>query len=271
MKTFQNKVVWITGASSGIGEALAYALSSKKAKLILSSRNHKELERVKRACENGGDSVFILPLDLTKTYELEEKTREAWQHFGKVDCCILNAGIAVRDLAVSTLPETDRQVMETNYFGPIMIAKSILPFMLEKQNGHLVVVSSLSGKYGVPRLSSYAASKHALHGYFDSLRAEVATRNIKISMIIPGFIRTAIAEHAIDGKGNAYGKRIEVNDKGMNVETCADNILEAVSKEKQEAYVGGAEMLSVYLNRFFPKFFSRVIRNHPMRSLRLGK
>ena len=271
MKTFQNKVVWLTGASSGIGEALAYALSSRKAKLILSSRNQSGLERVKRCCENGGDNILVLPLDLTCPQELEQKANEAWNHFGKIDYLFLNAGIAVRDLAVSTLPEMDRLVMETNYFGPMLLTKYILPHLLEKQNGHIVVVSSLSGKYGIPRLSAYAASKHALHGYFESLRAEVAGRNLKISMIVPGFISTPLALHTRDGKGNAYGKAIEVNESGMSPEVCAEKILRAVAKEKQEALVGGAEISSVYLNRFFPVIFSRIIRNHPMRRFRHGK
>ena len=269
MKTFQNKVVWLTGASSGIGEALAYALSGQHCKLILSSRNSAQLERVKRCCENGGENIFIHPLDLTRTSELKLKALEAWDYFGRIDYFIHNAGIAVRDLAVNTKPEIDREVMETNYFGAVMLTKSILPAMLERKSGHIVAISSLSGKYGVPRLSAYAASKHALHGFFDSLRTEVAFMNLKVSIIVPGFINTPIASHALDGNGNSYNKNIRVNDTGINADVCAEKIMEAISKEKQEALIGGKEMLSVYLNRFFPKLFSRIIRNHPVRRLRL--
>lgn len=268
MKTFQNKVVWLTGASSGIGEALAYALSNKKCKLIISSRNHAELERVKRCCENGGEHIFVLPMDLTNPDELPLVASVAMNHWGKIDCFIHNAGMAVRDLAVNTNAEVDRRVMETNYFGPMMLTKCILPAMLEKRSGQIVVISSLSGKYGVPKLSAYAASKHALHGFYDSLRTETAGMNVKISMIIPGFIKTPIGNHAKDGQGNAYGKVILANEQGMNPEVCAEKIMKAILKEKEETLIGGTEVFSVYLHRFFPKLFSKIIRNHPMRRLR---
>ena len=268
MKTLQNKVVWLTGASSGIGEALAYVLSSKKCKLIISSRNGVELERVKRCCENGGENIFVLPIDLTKTEELPHTAKEALNHWGKIDCFIHNAGLAVRDLAVNTNEEIDREVMETNYFGPMLLTKCILPHMLEKRSGHIVVISSLSGKYGVPKLSAYAASKHALHGFFDSLRTEAAGMQLKISLIVPGFIKTPIANHTRDGKGNSYGKMIRANEKGMSAECCAGKIMKAILSEKEETLIGGAEMFSVYLHRFFPRLFSSIIRNHPVRRLR---
>jgi len=266
MKTFHNKVVWLTGASSGIGEALAYALSGK-CKLILSSRNREELERVKRCCAPAGDAILIIPFDLTITEELPLVASVALNHWGRVDCFIHNAGIAVRDLAVKTKLQVDREVMETNYFGPMFLTKCILPKMLERREGHIAVVSSLSGKYGVPKLSAYAASKHALHGFFDSLRTESESMNVKISMIVPGFIKTPIADHAKDGSGQLYGKKISANDHGMSVDECARKIIDALLKEKEEALIGGTEMLSVYFHRFFPKLFSRVIRNHPLRRL----
>jgi len=238
MKTFQNKVVWLTGASSGIGEALAYALSTRKCKLILSARNQAELERVKRCCDTSPENILVLPIDLTKAGELQGIAARAMNHWGKIDYFIHNAGIAVRDLAVNTNAETDREVMETNYFGPVALTKYILPHMLEKRSGHLVVVSSLSGKYGVPKLSSYAASKHALHGFFESLRTETVSMNLKISMIIPGFISTPIANHAKDGQGNSYGRKIEVNERGMSAEVCAEKIVLAIAKEKNEVLIG---------------------------------
>jgi dehydrogenase/reductase SDR family protein 7B len=268
MKTFQNKVVWLTGASSGIGEELACQLSRLKCKVIISARNQEALEQVKQRCYSDNANIVILPVDLSRPEELRAKAESVLLRWGKIDCFIHNAGLAVRDLALNTEANIDREVMETNYFGPMLLTKLILPSMIERKSGHIVVVSSLSGKYGVPKLSSYAASKHALHGFFNSLRAEVTSMNIKISMIVPGFINTPIHQHAKDGKGNAYGKRILVNERGMTVQECAEKIIHAIIHEKEEALIGGKEMFSVYLNRFFPKFFSWVIQNHPMRRLR---
>jgi dehydrogenase/reductase SDR family protein 7B len=270
-KTLDKKVIWLTGASSGIGEALATSLSTHSCKLILSARNAAQLERVKRCCENGDNNVIILPMDLSKSDELLSKVQEAWSYFGKIDVVIHNAGIAVRDLAVNTCMEMDRRVMEINYFGPMLLTKYLLPFMLQRKNGHIVAISSLSGKYGVPRLSAYAASKHALHGYFDSLRTEVASQNIRVTTVVPGFIRTPLGDHAFDGKGEAYVGKITANEKGMEAEACARKIIQAITAEKNEALVGGSEMFSIYLNRFFPSLFSRIIRNHPLRRLRTAK
>lgn len=264
---FNEKVVWITGASSGIGEALAYAFSKEGAKLILSSRNELELERVKQGC-SPATNVVILPMDITHAFEIPGKAGKAGQIFGHIDYLVLNAGILARDLAQNIPLEIDRQVMETNYFGAIALTKAVLPFMMQQSSGHLVVISSLSGKFGVPRLSAYAASKHALHGFFDSLRPEVRNYRIKISMIIPGFINTPIINKGIDGNGLARNKNLQVNEKGMHPGACAAKILKAVKKGRSEVLVGRMEIFSVYFNRFFPAMFRFTLRNHPLRKLR---
>ena len=268
MKTSESKVVWLTGASSGIGEAMAIALSSRGYRLILSARNTERLEHVKRYASRQAGDIHVLPLDLTRGEELDKHADEAWRHFGRIDCLVLNAGVAVRDLAINTTESMDRMVMETNYFGPVQLAKRILPRMLNAGNGHIVAVSSLSGKYGVPRLSSYAASKHALHGFFDSLRAEVSRQGIAISVVVPGFIRTPLAEHARDGLGRPYGKAITVNSEGMTAESCAGQIVRAIEQQREEVRIGGIETVSVILHRLFPSLFRRIISNHPMRRIR---
>ncbi|MBK5285986.1 MAG: SDR family NAD(P)-dependent oxidoreductase, partial [Bacteroidia bacterium] len=193
----------------------------------------------------------------------------ALQRWGRIDYLILYAGVAVRDFAQNTSEETGRMVMDTNYFGPVELAKEVLPYMEKNGGGHIVVISSLSGKYGVPKLSSYSASKHALHGFFQSMRAEVAAISIKISFIIPGFINTPILKNAPDGNGNVNGKNLSVNENGMSPQLCAKKILKAVGKGKEEALIGRKEILSVYVNRFFPKIFSVVIRNHPVRKMKM--
>ena len=263
-RTFDDKVVWITGASSGIGRALALALHRQSARLILSARNPETLEEVARAC-TGDSDVHLLPLDLNARDTLSEKVQTALEHAGRIDYVIHNAGVASRDLAVDTSLDVDRQIMETNYFGPIALTKAILPAMLERGSGCFVVVSSLSGKYGAPLISAYAASKHALHGFFESLRAEVHDANIQVTIVIPGFVKTPITVSALTGDGSQYGKMMTVHERGMMPEECAERILKAVVARKQEALVGGVEVLSVHALRLSRRWLSRVIRSHPVR------
>src|SRR5258705_7233984 len=166
---YNNKVVWITGASSGIGEALAYSLNSKGALLIISGRNIENLEKVKRNCSNPAN-VEVFTLDLEQPDTLVARTEQALKLYGRVDFMMHNAGVALRDRVIHTSMEMDRKIMQVNYFAPIEITKALLPSMIKNKSGNIAVVSSISGKFGVPKLSAYSASKHALHGFFESLR-----------------------------------------------------------------------------------------------------
>lgn len=265
-RSVAGKVVWITGASSGIGRSLALAFHEKGARLILSSRRLEGLEEVRREC-GPGPAVCILPLDLADAETLPGRVETALGCFGHVDIMVHNAGVALRDLVIHTDLDVDRRIMETNYFGPVAITKALLPSMLERGGGQFVVVGSLSGKYGGPLLSAYSASKHALHGFFESLRAEVHSRNIRITFVVPGFIRTPIATRALTGDGAAFGRSLAVHERGMDSDICAERILRAVEKGKREALVGGFEIHSVLVHRLFPGTFEALIRNHPVKRL----
>jgi short-subunit dehydrogenase len=264
---FNDKVTWITGASSGIGESLAYELSKHHSMLIITARNKEALERVKNNCICPG-KVKILQGDLSMPNSLQVLTGSALQFFGRIDIVIHNAGIASKDLVENTPSEIDRKIMELNYFAPVIITKALLPEMLKRKSGHIVVISSLSGKYGVPKLSAYAASKHALHGFFESLRAEVSDKNIKVSMIIPGFINTEITRKALLGNGEAYGKKDIVVRKGMSPGSCAGKMIKAIAQGKAESLIGGAEVWSVRIKNLFPSLFALIIRNHPLKKYR---
>jgi dehydrogenase/reductase SDR family member 7B len=264
---FKNKVIWITGASSGIGEALTYAFHEQSANLIISARNIRRLEKVKNNCTKTNSDVHVLPLDLSDLESINIKVEIALKYYGKIDYMIHNAGIALRDLAINTDLRVDQTIMAINYFGPIAITKLILPTMIRNKTGNFVVISSLSGKYGIPNLSAYAASKHALHGFFDSLRSEVHKDNIKITIIIPGIIKTDITLNALKGDGTKYGKMEKVQERGIIPEACAHKILDAISRGKEEALIGGPEIFTAYIRRYFPAIFSRMIRNHPIKRL----
>src|ERR1700744_5738537 len=173
MRSLNNQVIWITGASSGIGEALARGLSAQGARLILSGRRTAELERVKHSCAYP-ESVQILPFDLIDSARLETVVPEAIALFGHIDVMVHNAGISQRGLVAETDIAVHRQVMELNYFSYIILTKALLPHFMERRSGCFVVTSSVMGKIGTPMRSAYAAAKHALHGYFDCLRAEAS-------------------------------------------------------------------------------------------------
>ena len=259
MKSLKDQVVWITGASSGIGEALARAMSAQGAKLILSSRRVAELERVKNSCAHP-DQVYVFPLDLTDSAGLEAKVVTAISIFGHIDVMVHNGGMSQRALVAETDIAVHREVMELNYFSYIILTKALLPHFMERRSGYFVVTSSVMGKIGTPMRAAYAASKHALHGYFDSLRAEVDQYGIKVTIITPGYIHTPIA--VITGDGSIESSKSEQINGGLSADKTASQITKAIQNEAYEAYVGkfvGEERLALFVKRFLPGLFTRLI------------
>jgi len=257
---FNNKVVWITGASSGIGEAMAYAFAKQGAKLILSARRKQELERVKNNCELSVNDCLVLPLDLEKYEEMEDKVAIALQSFDRIDYLINNGGISQRSLIQDTKLSVFKRLMDVDYLGTVALSKAVLPVFVRQQSGHYAVVTSLMGKFASPLRSGYCGAKHALHGFFDALRLEHESDNIKVTLVCPGFIRTNISQNALTATGKAQQSMDEATDKGMSPEDCAAAILQAIRREKYEAYIGGKETMAVYLKRWFPKILHRVVQ-----------
>lgn len=258
--SFKDKVVWITGASSGIGEALAYALNERGAKLILSSRRKEVLEEVKANCPGDESDIHSIPLDLTETESLPEKAEQALAAFGHIDYLFNNGGISQRALAVDMKMEVLRRVMEINFFGSVALTKEVLPSMIERKSGHIVVTSSVMGKFGTRLRSGYAASKHALHGYFDCLRQEVCQHGISVSLVCPGFIKTKITENMLEADGSKYDKMGKGQQHGMPVDKFVKKLLPQVAKKKEEIYIGGKEIAGIYLKRFAPTLLNKVLR-----------
>ncbi|MEQ9230962.1 MAG: SDR family oxidoreductase [Cyclobacteriaceae bacterium] len=261
MQNLTDKVVWITGASSGIGEALTLELNRKKAKLIISSRRVEELERVKSLCAHP-ENVHIVPIDLTDSGSIISKAEEAIAVHGHIDLLINNGGISQRSLIIETDMEVDRRVMEVNYFGSVAVTKAVLPSMVKRQIGHVVIITSAVGIITTKFRSGYSASKHALHGFFDTLRIEHHADNIAVTIVCPGFIRTSISLQALTGDGKPQQKMDETTGGGMSAERCAFLIVKAIERKKEEVYVAGfKEKLAIYMKRFFPTLFSKLIRN----------
>ncbi len=249
---FLDKIVWITGASSGIGEALAYQFAKEGAKLIISSRQEKELQKVK---QNILSECLIIPLDITDNSSVETSVNTAIEHYGKIDVLVNNAGISQRALTVDTQEVVDRKIMEVNYFGTINITKKVLPHMIKNGGGQIAVITSMVGKFGFPLRSAYAASKHALHGFFETLQIELKPYRIYTTIICPGRIKTNISLNALNKDGSIYGKMDEGQDKGMSADDCAQKIVNCIYKKQREVYIGGVEILLVYIKIYFPSLF----------------
>ncbi len=257
---FQHKTIWITGASSGIGEALALAFAAQGARLVLSARNESELTRVASACmATGAAGAEVYPLDLGDTAALTAIAEKVQQEVGSIDILVNNGGVSQRSLALDTQIEVDERLMRVNYLGTVALTKAVLPGMLTRNSGHIVTVTSLTGKFGSPLRSSYAASKHALHGFFDSLRAELAHTPIKVTLICPGFVRTHISINALTADGSPQGTMDEATQNGLAPETLAQQIMQAIRSGKEELWTGGREVIGVYVKRFFPRLFSKLI------------
>lgn len=258
--SFQEKVVWITGASSGIGKALALELSNQNALLIISARNQEALESVKSICKNS-QNVKVLPLDLEDYGSFAATVKEAISWYGRIDILVNNGGISQRSFAKDTLVEVDKRIMEVNYTGTVALTKAVLPHFLEKKQGHIVVTTSIVGKIGTPLRSSYSASKHALHGFFDSLRAEVYDDNVDVTLICPGFVSTNISMNALTGDGTSQQKMDTATANGISPERFARLMAKAIENKKEEVYIAGfKEKLGVYVKRWIPKLFSVMVR-----------
>lgn len=255
-----NQIIWITGASSGIGEALVYEYQQQGAKLIISSRNKDKLYAVKANCPGNPLDIHVLPLDLEDLASLADKAEEAIRIYGKIDVIIHSGGISQRSLAIDTQIEVDQRLMNINFLGTVALSKALIPHMIKQGGGHLVIISSLVGKFGTRFRSGYAASKHALHGYFDSLRAELYPDKVKITIVCPGFIKTKVSVNALTGDGSAQNTMDDAQAKGMSPEVCAQKISRAISKQKEEVYIGGKETWGVILKRLAPKLFSTLMR-----------
>ena len=252
------KIVWITGASSGIGEALVKIYAHRGEKLILSSRNFTALERVKSECDNPGN-IKILPIDLNDFDAAPALVQKAYDFFGRIDILINNAGVSQRSLIADTQFDVFKKLIEIDYLGTVALSRALLPFFLKQGGGHYVVVSSVMGKYGSPFRSGYAAAKHALHGFFDVMRMEHRKDNIDVTIICPGFVRTPIAMNSLRGDGSVLGVDDLATRKGMQVEDFARKMVRSVDQKKWEVSFGGKERLGVSLKKLSNKLLHSIV------------
>jgi short-subunit dehydrogenase len=252
---FTGKTFWITGAASGMGRSLSLELARHKVRLIISDRDAEGLKNTAKEIEDLGSSVRIETLDMLNTPAISATAKRVIDDGEIIAGLYQFAGISQRSLVVETPIENDRKIMEVNFFGVVALTKAILPHMLANGEGQLSATSSLVGKFGFPYRSAYSSSKHAIHGFFESLLAENAKNNIKVSILIPGRVQTNISKFALKKDGQEYNKMDAGQANGITAEKAAKMIINGLKKEKKEIWVGGKEMLMLHIRRFIPRLY----------------
>ncbi len=262
---FKGKKIWITGASSGIGEALAKALAEREALLLISGRRTDKLEELtQELLSAGAPKVDSLAFDLAKADECEEAIEKVIKLWQAPDILILNGGLSQRSLIRETGLPVYRTLMEVDYLANVQLCKAFLDHWSKNKGGQVVITSSLVGKFGTPYRSGYAAAKHALHGFFDTLRAETYPW-LKVNIICPGFIRTKVSVNALTGDGSALGQMDQAQAKGLSAQAFTRKALGAIEQNKAEVYIAKKEKWGVYLKRYLPSLFRRLIRSAKVR------
>ncbi|MDR0362106.1 MAG: SDR family NAD(P)-dependent oxidoreductase [Planctomycetota bacterium] len=256
----KGKNVWITGATSGIGRALAVELARAGARTLVSSRRLDRLEETVAACRMAGAEASALALDLADAASLPGKAREAERSLGRIDILAAVAGVGQRGAALDTESAVARRIFEVDFWGTVELARLVLPAMYARGGGQLVVVTGVLGKFGAPRRSFYSAAKHALHGWCDSLREEAPGAGVEVTLLVPGWVRTEISEHALDDGGAPHGRMDPGQQRGITPEECARRSLPAITKGLPEQLIGGIECGGVYLNRIWPGLFRKMLR-----------
>ena len=264
MGKLNGKIVWITGASSGIGEELTKQLADKGCKLIISARRESELHRVKESCSNF-KNITVLPFDLANIESMPSLVEEAINIYGRINLLINNGGISQRSPIIETSIAVDRKLMEIDYLGTVGLSKALLPHFINNQAGHYAVVSSLMGKFSSPLRSAYCGAKHALHGFFDALRLEHDKDNVKVTMICPGFVNTNVARNALTADGSKQNYQDKKTENGLDVSVFAKKMITAIERNKFEAYIGKFERFGIYLKHLSPKLLHKLVLRSEVR------
>lgn len=256
----KNETIWVTGASSGIGEALCKQLASKGANIVLSGRNAKKLEEVKAACANPNNH-FIMPFDIASPAQAQQAYKAVKAQAGQIDWLINNAGVSQRSLIMETTEEVERTLMEVDYFAQTRLTRLVLPSMIAQGGGKIVMVSSVAGLLGTQMRGGYGAAKAALHMWANSLRAELHGKGIEVATVFPGFVQTNVSINALTGDGTTQGTMDEATDKGLTANEFAKRVTDALIKGEEYVVVAGRkETLGTLVNRLAPKVLYKTIR-----------
>ncbi len=255
---YNNKIFWVTGASSGIGKAVVYELLKRGATVIASSNQADEMEEVENNCREKKHLLSTVIFDLADTENIEKLVAQQYEKHGRIDVLINLGGVSQRAKITETPLWLDRKIMEINYFGTVALSKAVLPYMIEQGSGHIMATSSIAGRFGFPLRSAYSASKQALHGFIETLYLENREFNVKASVIIPGRVKTNISYNALTASGSIHGKMDSGQAGGISPGKAARMILKGFERNKREVLVGGKELIMLYIRKFFPSIFFNI-------------
>lgn len=260
MGHFSGKVILITGASSGIGKAIALQMADKNVHFILAARRLDELKLLQQDCEKKGATCTNLFIDMQSPDAIAGFAATVLQQFQKIDVLINNAGISQRSQAEETAIDVDRKIMEVNFFGQVNLTKSLWPLLINSPHANIVLISSVVGTFGFPQRSAYSASKHALEGFFESWMLENKRENIFFTTVSPGRIYTNISYSALKADGSAHQQLDQGQAKGISAEACAKKIINGIIRNKRKVYVAQQEMVLVILRKCLPFLFFRLVK-----------
>ena len=255
---FSGNVIWVTGASSGIGEALVRSFMERGATVIVSSNEPDELIRVKSDCNGLPGKMICVPFDLAETSGISDLVDSTLRSTGRIDYLVNLGGISQRALVVDTPMWIDRKIMEINYFGTVALTKAVLPWMILQGSGHILATSSIAGRFGFPLRSAYSASKQALHGFIETLYLENKKSGIRASVIIPGRVKTKISFRALDSSGKEHGRMDQGQSGGISPQKAARQIIRGIKRNRREILVGSSELVMLFIRRYFPSLFFRI-------------
>ena len=260
----RKNVIWITGASSGIGAELAKQYAKEGTLLILSARREKALQEVKNSCEHQ-ENITVLPLDLKNFSSMAQYVEKALAVYGSIDLLINNGGVSQRSLIADTKMEVYQELMDINYMGTVALTKALLPYFIERKKGHFAVVTSVMGKFGSPYRSGYCGAKHALHGFFDVLRMEHEKDNVDVTLICPGFVQTNVTINALTGTGERLNHDDPGTQNGLEVAFFCRKMIRAIRNKKWEISFGKKEKLGVFVKRFSQKLLHAIVMRSNVR------
>lgn len=260
MESLEGKVVWITGASSGIGKALAAECALQGAQVVLSARRLDELEKVRISLLNPDHHISVA-MDITDEAQVRHAYEQVLDEKGRIDWLINNAGLSQRALIADTSMQTERAIMEIDYFSQVFLTKLVLPTFLAQKSGRIAYISSVAGLLGTQYRASYSAAKAAIHMWANSLRAEVAQDGVNVSVIFPGFVKTNVSFNALNGAGRAQAHQDEAIENGLEADDFAQKTVSALLKGQEYIVVGGRkEKLGVLVSRLSPSTLYKMIR-----------
>ncbi|MFW1814476.1 SDR family NAD(P)-dependent oxidoreductase [Acinetobacter guillouiae] len=260
MESLEGKVVWITGASSGIGKALAAECALQGAQVVLSARRLEELEKVRISLLNPDHHISVA-MDITDEAQVRHAYEQVLEEKGRIDWLINNAGLSQRALIADTSMQTERAIMEIDYFSQVFLTKLDLPTFLAQKSGRIAYISSVAGLLGTQYRASYSAAKAAIHMWANSLRAEVTQDGVNVSVIFPGFVKTNVSFNALNGAGKAQAHQDEAIENGLEADDFAQKTVSALLKGQEYIVVGGRkEKLGVLVSRLSPSTLYKMIR-----------